>query len=51
MTLSQQRSDAVKKALTDAGIAASRITTAFYGDTQQVSPVAEQNRVAVCVTK
>jgi len=51
MTLSQQRSDAVKKALTDAGIAASRITTAYYGDTQQVSPVAEQNRVAVCVTR
>ena len=51
MTLSQQRSDVVKKALTDAGIAASRITTAYYGDTQQVSPVAEQNRVAVCITK
>ena len=51
MTLSQQRANAVKKALTDAGIAASRITTEYYGDTQQVSGVPEQNRVAVCVTK
>ena len=51
MTLSEQRANAVKKALTDAGIAASRITTAYYGDTQQVSGVPEMNRVAVCVTK
>ena len=51
MTLSQQRADAVKKALTDAGIAANRITTAYYGDTQQVSGVPEMNRVAVCITK
>ena len=51
MTLSEQRANVVKKALTDAGIAASRITTGFYGDTQQVSGVPEQNRVAVCVTK
>ena len=41
----------VKKALTDAGIAANRITTEFYGDTKQVSGIPEQNRVAVCVTK
>ena len=51
MTLSEQRANAVKKALTDAGIAASRITTNYFGDTQQVSGVPEQNRVAVCVTK
>ncbi len=51
MTLSEQRANAVKKALTDAGIAANRITTEFYGDTQQVSGVPEQNRVAVCITK
>ena len=51
MTLSQERANAVKKALTDAGIAASRIVTEFYGDTQQVSGVPEQNRVAVCITK
>ena len=51
MTLSEQRANAVKKALTDAGIAANRITTEFFGDTQQVSGVPEQNRVAVCITK
>lgn len=51
MTLSEQRANVVKKALTDAGIAANRITTEFYGDTQQVSAVPEMNRVAVCVTK
>ncbi len=51
MTLSEQRANVVKKALTDAGIAASRITTDYYGDTQQVSAVPEMNRVAVCVTK
>ena len=51
MTLSEERANVVKKALTDAGIAANRITTEFYGDTQQVSSVPEMNRVAVCVTK
>ncbi|MBO4843987.1 MAG: OmpA family protein [Bacteroidales bacterium] len=51
MTLSEQRANVVKKALTDAGISASRITTEYYGDTQQVSAVPEMNRVAVCVTK
>ena len=51
MTLSEQRANVVKKALTDAGIAASRITTGYFGDTQQVSSIPEQNRVAVCVTK
>lgn len=51
MTLSQERANVVKKALTDAGIAASRIVTEYYGDTQQVSGVPEQNRVAVCITR
>ena len=51
MTLSEERANVVKKALTDAGIAANRITTEFYGDTKQVSGVPEQNRVAVCITK
>lgn len=51
MTLSEQRANVVKKALTDAGIAASRITTGYFGDTQQVSTVPEMNRVAICVTK
>ena len=51
ITLSEQRANVVKKALTDAGIAASRITTGYFGDTQQVSTVPEMNRVAICVTK
>ena len=51
MTLSEERANVVKKALTDAGIAANRITTEFYGDTKQVSGIPEQNRVAVCITK
>ena len=51
MTLSEERANVVKKALTDAGIAANRIVTEFYGDTKQVSGIPEQNRVAVCVTK
>ena len=51
MALSEKRAASVAKALTDAGISASRISTAFYGDTVQVSDVVEQNRVAVCVTR
>ncbi len=51
MGLSQRRADRVAKALQDAGIAADRITTAFFGDTVRVSPVQEKNRVSVCVTK
>ena len=51
MGLSQRRADRVSKALQDAGIAADRITTAFFGDTVRVSPVQEKNRVSVCVTK
>ena len=41
----------VAKALTDAGINADRITVKYVGDTEQVSNVREENRVAVCVTK
>ena len=51
MGLSERRADRVAKALIDAGIDASRITTAFYGDTVRVSPVQVENRVSVCVTK
>ena len=51
MTLSQNRAERVAKALKDAGIAASRITVNYYGDTVQVSDVREENRVAVVVTK
>ena len=49
--LSQERAERVAKALTDAGIAADRISTSFYGDTIQVSEVPEENRVCVCVTR
>ena len=51
MGLSERRADRVANALKDAGIAADRISTAFYGDTVRVSPVQEENRVSVCVTK
>ena len=51
MGLSERRADRVAKALINAGIDASRITTAFYGDTVRVSPVQVENRVSVCVTK
>ena len=51
MGLSERRADRVANALKAAGIAADRITTAFYGDTVRVSPVQEENRVSVCVTK
>ena len=51
MFLSENRAAVVKQALIDAGIDESRITTAYYGDTEQVSDVPELNRVAVCVTK
>ncbi|MBR6268986.1 MAG: OmpA family protein [Bacteroidales bacterium] len=51
MTLSQERAERVAKALTDAGINADRITVKYVGDTEPVSNVREENRVAVCVTK
>lgn len=51
MTLSKERSAIVKQALLDAGIAESRIATAYYGDTEQVSEVPELNRVSVVVMK
>lgn len=51
MVLSQERAEVVTKALVDAGIAESRITTNYYGDTRQVSEVPEENRVSICVTR
>ena len=51
MSLSKGRAERVAKALQDAGIAASRIKVEYFGDTQRVSNVPEENRVAVCVTR
>ena len=50
-TLSEQRCAAVAKALQDAGIAASRVSTSAYGDTANPFPnrQPEDNRVAICV--
>ena len=49
--LSKNRSAEVEKALIAAGIAADRITTAYYGDTVNPFPTPETNRVSVCVVK
>ncbi len=49
--LSKNRSAEVQKALVAAGIAADRITTAYYGDTVNPFPTPETNRVSVCVVK
>ena len=51
MDLSKRRVEVVAKALKDAGIAADRINTDYYGDTVRVAPEAEENRVTICVTK
>lgn len=51
MKLSEGRANTIAKALQDAGVAADRITIAFFGDTVAVSESPEKNRVCVCVTK
>ena len=51
MKLSKGRAEGVAKALEEAGISADRITVKYYGDTEKVSDVQEENRVSVCVTK
>ena len=51
MALSKERAERVTQCLIDAGIAADRITSNYYGDTIQVSDVPEENRVSVCVTR
>lgn len=49
--LSQQRAENVAKAIENAGISADRISVNYVGDTQKVSEVPAENRVAVLVTK
>ena len=51
MTLSQRRAEVVADALKAAGIAASRITTEYFGDTVNPFETAPENRVSVLVTK
>ncbi len=51
LVLSEERAAVVCQALVDAGIAADRISTNYYGDTKQVSEVPEENRVSICVTR
>ena len=49
--LSEKRAKNVAEALKKAGIAADRIAVNYVGDTQKVSEVPAENRVAVCITK
>lgn len=49
--LSQQRAQKVADALIAAGIAASRITVDYKGDTVQPFDTPEKNRVTVCITE
>ena len=49
MELSRNRAENVAEALIAAGIEADRITVAYKGDTENVSPVPEENRVAICI--
>ena len=49
LKLSEKRVNAVKAALEKNGIDASRISTEFYGDTQQVSETPAKNRVAISI--
>ena len=51
MELSEERAKRVRECLVDSGIAPSRITIKYFGDTRQVSTVPEQNRVVTCVTR
>lgn len=51
LSLSKRRAEVVTEALIKAGISADRITTKWVGDTEAVSPIPAENRVAVLVTK
>lgn len=49
--LSEKRAKNVAAAIEAAGISADRIAVNYVGDTQKVSEVPAENRVAVCITK
>ncbi len=49
LKLSQKRVEAVKAALEKKGIEAERISTEYFGDTQQVSEIPAKNRVAISI--
>lgn len=51
MKYSQNRADAVVKALTEGGIALDRITSEAKGDTVQPFAENDKNRVAICIAK
>ena len=51
MALSQRRTAAVKAYLLDRGVGEDRIDSDYKGDTEAVSPIVAENRVAVLVTK
>jgi len=51
MALSQKRALAVQAALVKAGVAKDRISISWKGDTEQVSEVPAQNRVAIIASK
>ena len=49
--LSQRRAEQVAGVLISKGISEARISVVARGDTEQPFPAAEQNRVAICITK
>jgi outer membrane protein OmpA-like peptidoglycan-associated protein len=51
MKYSQNRADAVVKALTEGGISSDRITSEAKGDTVQPFTENDMNRVAICIAK
>lgn len=51
MRLSKERAEAVVKALKTKGVSEDRIVMNWFGDTERVSEIPAENRVAVCFTK
>ena len=49
--LSKERAEAVAEALKAQGIAESRITVDYKGDTAQPFGTAEENRVTICIAE